>query len=103
MSKKIYVGNMSYSTNEATLNELFASYGEVISAKIISDKFTGKSKGFAFVEMQNEEEAMAAISGLNGKEVNGRELKVNEAIDKAKRPDGGGGGFKNKFRKNNRY
>jgi len=102
MAKKIYVGNMSYSTNEAALNELFGTYGEVVSAKIISDKFTGKSKGFAFVEMKNDEEAMAAISGLNGKEVNGRELKVNEAIDKAQRPDGGGG-FKKGFRKNNRY
>lgn len=95
MSKKIYVGNLSYDTDEAGLTELFTEYGEVLSTKLIVDQFSGKSKGFAFVEMANDEEAIAAISGLNGKEVNSRELKVNEAFDRPKRNN-----FK---RNNNRY
>ncbi len=82
MSKKIYVGNMNYDNTEETLTELFSEYGEVISAKVIIDKYSGRSKGFGFVEMASEEEATAAIEALNGKEVNGRELKVNEALDK---------------------
>lgn len=99
MSKKIYVGNMSYSINETELSDMFSQYGEVISAKVIEDQFTGKSKGFAFVEMENEEEALAAINALNGKEVGGRELKVNEALDKPRRNfdrDGRGGGGNNR-------
>ncbi|OHD13256.1 MAG: RNA-binding protein [Spirochaetes bacterium GWD1_27_9] len=92
MSKKIYVGNMSYSSDESSLSDLFSQYGEVLSAKVIVDQFTGKSKGFAFIEMSNEDEAIAAINALNGKEVNGRQLKVNEAVDKPKN---------NNFRRNN--
>lgn len=103
MSKKIYVGNMSYSTDEETLTNLFADYGEVVSTKIISDQFTGKSKGFAFVEMQNDDEAMSAISALNGKELNGREIKVNEAIDKNRRGDFNSNSRGNRFKRNNRY
>ena len=94
MSKKIYVGNLSYNTSENEINELFSSYGEIISTKLIEDQFTGRSKGFAFIEMEDEESVMAAISGLNGKEVDGRTIKVNEATDRPKR---------NNFRNNNRY
>ncbi len=101
MSKKIYVGNMNYDTDNSALNELFSSFGEVLSVKVIEDQFTGKSKGFAFVEMENEEAAFAAINELNGKEVEGRTLKVNEAFDGPKRNNNrGGGGFR---RNNNRY
>lgn len=96
MSKKIYVGNMSYDTDEATLNQLFSEYGEVLSTKIIIDQFTGRSKGFAFVEMENDEKAIAAINELNGKELNSRELKVNEALDRPKRNND-----RNNFRRNN--
>jgi len=99
MSKKIYVGNMSYSTNEETLTGLFGEYGEVVSTKIIVDQFSGKSKGFGFVEMQNDEEGIAAINGLNGKEVDSRELKVNEAVDRPKRNNFD----RNNNRRNNRY
>ncbi|MBN2546626.1 MAG: RNA-binding protein [Spirochaetes bacterium] len=99
MSKKIYVGNMSYSTNEETLTGLFSEYGEVVSTKIIVDQFSGKSKGFGFVEMQNDDEGMAAINGLNGKEVDSRELKVNEAVDRPKRNNFD----RNNNRRNNRY
>ncbi|HBD95751.1 MAG: RNA-binding protein [Spirochaetes bacterium GWF1_31_7] len=103
MSKKIYVGNMNYGTDEQELNEIFGEFGSVASAKIIMDQFTGRSKGFAFVEMENEEDAMAAINALNGKEIGGRVLKVNEALDRAKPSNGGGdrGGFRRN--NNNRY
>ena len=97
MSKKIYVGNMSYDTNESGLTELFSEFGEVVSTKIIEDQFSGRSKGFGFIEMANDEEAVAAINALNGKEVDGRELKINEAFDKPKRNDRGS------FKRDNRY
>src|SRR4030042_5428792 len=104
MSKKIYVGNMSYSTNDTALNEIFATYGEVLSVKVIEDKFTGRSKGFAFVEMENDDAAIAAINGLNGKEIEGRALKVNEAFDGPKRSNNNrGGGDRGNFRRSNRY
>lgn len=82
MGKKIYVGNLSYNTNEDELMEVFQNYGQVASCKIISDRDTGRSKGFGFVEMGTEDEARAAISSLNGTELDGRQLKVNESIDK---------------------
>ncbi len=85
MSKKIYVGNMSYDNNESTLNDLFSEFGEVVSTKVIMDQMTGRSKGFGFIEMQNDEDAFSAIAALNGKEVNGRALKVNEAVDRPKK------------------
>ena len=85
MGKKIYVGNLSYSTDEDSLSSLFQSYGTVESAKIITDRNTGSSKGFGFVEMSSEEEAQAAIDAVNGTEVDGRQLKVNEAMDKPRR------------------
>ncbi len=85
MGKKIYVGNLSYSTYEADLGQLFGAFGEVASVKIITDRDTGKSKGFGFVEMASESEAQAAIAGMNGREVGGRNLRVNEAEDKPRR------------------
>ncbi len=88
MSKKIYVGNMSYSTTEDTLRDLFTAYGEVESVSVITDKFTGRARGFGFVEMGSEDAAAAAIEALNGQKVDGRELKVNEAHDRAPRDRG---------------
>jgi RNA recognition motif-containing protein len=78
----IYVGNLSFKLNENDLKGIFEEYGEVISAKIITDKYTGRSRGFAFVEMENDDEAKTAIEALNGKEVNERELVVNQARPK---------------------
>jgi len=91
MSKKLYVGNLAFQTTSQDLQELFAQAGTVESASIIEDRDTGRSKGFAFVEMSTEEEAAAAIDQFNGKEVAGRMLKVNEARPKESRPGGGGG------------
>ena len=88
MSKKVYVGNMNYSTAENQLRDLFAQYGEVTSVNIIVDRYTGKAKGFGFVEMANDDEAQKAIDALNGFEFMGRQLRVNEAEDKPRR-DGG--------------
>ena len=88
MSKKVYVGNMNYGTAENQLRDLFAQYGEVLSVNIIVDRYTGKAKGFGFVEMNTDEEARAAIEALNGFEFMGRQLRVNEAEDKPRR-DGG--------------
>jgi RNA recognition motif-containing protein len=85
MSKKIYVGNLNYATTEEQLEQLFVSYGDVVSAVIISDKYTDRSKGFGFVEMATEDAAAAAISGLNGTEVDNREIKVNEANEQKPR------------------
>lgn len=85
MSNKIYIGNLSYDTSEQTLADLFMEYGNVVSSKIIEDKYTGRSKGFAFIEMEDESSAFSAINNLNGKELNGRTLKVNEAHDKPQR------------------
>ena len=85
MSKKVYVGNMNYSTAENQLRDLFAQYGEVSSVNIIIDRYTGKAKGFGFVEMANDDEAQKAIDALNGFEFMGRQLRVNEAEDKPRR------------------
>lgn len=82
----IYVGNLAYSTTEQELSELFGAYGEVRSAHVISDKVTGQSKGFGFVEMSDNQAAETAIRELNGKQVKGRALKVNEAKPRADRP-----------------
>ena len=79
MEKKLYVGSLSYSTTEQGLSEAFAQAGTVVSAAIIMDKMSGRSKGFGFVEMSTEEEAQAAIDLLNDKELDGRAIKVNEA------------------------
>lgn len=79
MAKRIYVGNLSYQTTQEDLQKLFEEFGSVVSATIITDKFSGRSKGFGFVEMSTDEEADAAIEKLNGQEVEGRKLTVNEA------------------------
>jgi RNA recognition motif-containing protein len=84
MPKKIYVGNMNYDTTEDQLQELFAQHGTILSVNIVRDRYTNRPKGFAFVEMEKEEEANAAISALNNTEVDGRALRVNEAH--AKKP-----------------
>jgi RNA recognition motif-containing protein len=85
MAKKLYVGNLSYKTGEEGLRSYFSGFGTVESVKIISDRDTGNSKGFGFVEMSNDDEAQSAIAGANGQEYDGRKLKVNEAIDKPRR------------------
>jgi RNA recognition motif-containing protein len=79
----IYVGNISYETTEDDLKNAFSEYGEVASASIIKDRMTGRSKGFGFVEMPSDEDAKKAIDGMNGKEIGGRPLKVNEARPRA--------------------
>ncbi len=93
MGKKIYVGNLSYTLDEQTLADTFAQYGDVESARIITDRDTGRSKGFAFVEMSDDSAAETAISKLNGYELAGRALNVNEAKPMAPREGGGRGGF----------
>ena len=90
----IYVGNLSWSMTNEDLAALFQQYGSVSSAKILNDKFTGRSKGFGFVEMENADEANAAISALNDSEIQGRKIVVNEAQPK---PEGGGGFKKRSF------
>src|SRR5260370_41570397 len=88
MGKKLYVGNLSYETTDSDLQTLFGPHGTVQSAQVIMDRDTGRSKGFGFVEMDRSEEAQAAIAGLNGKEINGRALTVNEARPREERPGG---------------
>jgi len=92
MGKKLYVGNLSYRMTDSDLEQLFASHGSVTSAQIIMDRDTGRSNGFGFVEMASDQEATAAITALNGKEIEGRTLTVNEARPKEDRGGGGGGG-----------
>jgi RNA recognition motif-containing protein len=95
MEKKLYVGGINYQTTDASLNEAFSQAGTVVSASIMIDKMTGRSRGFGFVEMATEDEAQAAITMWNGKELDGRTLTVNEARPREDRPQraGGGGGF----------
>jgi len=94
MAKEVYVGNISFATNGDRLREVFADYGTVEAVNIITDRETGRSRGFAFVKMATEEEAKSAITALDGKEIDGRQLKVNEAKQKAsfggRRPGGRG-------------
>lgn len=85
MNTKVYIGNLNYDTGEEKLREAFAEFGEVVSVNVITDRYTGQSRGFAFIEMSTEEEAKAAIEAMNGKELDGRQLKVNEARDR--KPD----------------
>ena len=87
----IYVGNLAYTVTEDELREAFAAFGEVASANVITDKFTGQSKGFGFVEMPNNSEADAAIKALNETPLKGRNIKVNQAKPRADRPPRGGG------------
>ena len=91
MGSKIYVGGLPYSATEQELNSLFAAHGNVESARVITDKFTGQSRGFGFVEMSSGEEASKAISALNGTQMGGRTLTVNEAKPQEPRSGGGGG------------
>ena len=92
MANKLYVGNLNYSTDETELQGLFSQYGEVSSVSIITDKVTGRARGFGFVEMATAEGAKAAIEATNGMELRGRQLRVNEAMEQGKKPRGGGGG-----------
>jgi cold-inducible RNA-binding protein len=93
MSTKLYVGNLAFQTTSQELQELFAQAGTVQSASVVEDRDTGRSRGFAFVEMSTSEEATSAIEQFNGKEVGGRALKVNEAKPRENRGGGGGRGF----------
>jgi RNA recognition motif-containing protein len=92
MGSKLYVGNLSYATTSSDLEQLFSAHGSVQSAEVISDRETGRSKGFGFVQMGTDEEAQAAIAALNGQTHDGRPLTVNEAKPREDRPRGGGGG-----------
>ncbi len=91
LGTKLYVGNLSYGVSSSDLQQLFAAFGTVRSAEVITDRDTGRSKGFGFVEMSSDEEAQAAIQGLNGQERDGRAMTVNEARPREERPGGGGG------------
>ena len=103
MAKKLYVGSLSYNTNDAGLKSFFAQAGAVESANVIMDKISGRSRGFGFVEMSSDEDAEKAIEMLNGKDLDGRKITVNEARpmgDKPPRRDGGGyggGGYGRRF------
>jgi RNA recognition motif-containing protein len=92
MSKKLYVGNLSYDVSSSELETMLAAHGTVLSAEVISDRSSGRSKGFGFVEMESAEEADAAITALNGREHGDRALTVNEAKPRVPRSDGGGRG-----------
>jgi RNA recognition motif-containing protein len=97
MGRKLYVGNLSYDTTNETLAEVFAAHGKVDSAEVIMDRMTGRAKGFGFVEMSTDQEAQAAVAALNGQQIDGRTVVVNEARPKEPRSGGfgggGGGGF----------
>jgi RNA recognition motif-containing protein len=92
VGKKLYVGNLSYSVGKDELQQMFVPHGTVVSAQVITDRDSGRSKGFGFVEMGSEQEAQAAIAALNGKTFEGRDLTVNEARPQEGRGGGGGGG-----------
>jgi RNA recognition motif-containing protein len=93
MATKLFVGNLSFETTESDLRTLFEPFGSVASCSLIMDKFTNKSRGFAFIEMGSQAEATKAIAEMNGKDCAGRALTVNEAKPREDRPRGGGGGF----------
>ncbi|MBI3140773.1 MAG: RNA-binding protein [Rhodocyclales bacterium] len=92
MGKKLYVGNLGYNVGKNDLEQMFAAYGTVTSAQVITDRDSGRSKGFGFVEMGSDQEAQAAMAALNGKNIEGRSLTVNEARPQEGRSGGGGGG-----------
>jgi cold-inducible RNA-binding protein len=94
--KNLFVGNISFQTTEGELRALFEPFGQVTRAHIVTDRETGRSRGFAFVEMPNDEEAARAIAGVNGKEIGGRAVKVNEARPREPKGFGGGGGGRNR-------
>ncbi len=91
MSKKLYVGNLGYDVSTSQLEAMFSAFGTIRDARVIEDRDSGRSKGFAFIEMGSDQEALAAIEGLNGKEYDGRALTVNEARPREERGGGGGG------------
>jgi cold-inducible RNA-binding protein len=91
MGKKLYVGNLSYSVNDSSLQQAFSEFGSVQSAKVMTDRDSGRSKGFGFVEMSSDAEAQAAIAGMNGQNLDGRDAVVNEARPMEPRTGGGGG------------
>ncbi len=91
MSKKLYVGNLPYNTNDDDLSNLFSTFGEVTSANVIIDRMTNRSKGFGFVEMSNDADAQKAIDELNNTNFNGRNIRVNEALERKPRREGGFG------------
>ncbi len=92
MGKRLYVGNLPYGVTNSELEQVFAAFGSVQSAQVVTDRETGRSKGFGFVEMATDDEAQAAIKGLDGKDMSGRPLTVNEARPREDRPGGRGGG-----------
>jgi RNA recognition motif-containing protein len=102
---KIYAGNLSYNVTEDDLRQAFEAYGQVASASIVKDKFTGQSKGFGFVEMPSDQEAKAAIAAINGTEMGGRSLNVSEARPRTddRRQGGGGRGGRGGFGRSSRY
>src|SRR6516165_2329466 len=106
MGKKLYVGNLAYSVSDSDLQAMFAPHGAVQSAQVIMDRDTGRSKGFGFVEMSSDQEAQAAIAALNGQQVDGRSLTVNEAKpreDRGGRRGGAGGGGRGDYGGGRRY
>jgi len=92
MGRKLYCGNLSFNTTSSDLKDLFAQYGEVVSAEVVVDRDSGRSRGFGFVEMGSDAAAQAAIQGVNETDVDGRAVKVTEAKPREDRPRGGGGG-----------
>ena len=92
MAKKLYVGNLNYTTDEGSIRKMFEAHGEVVSLNLITDKYTGQSKGFGFVEMATDEAAKAAVAALNGQQVDSRAIRVNEAFDKPRGEGGDRGG-----------
>ena len=97
MNNKLYVGNLAFSVTSESLQDSFTGFGEVQSAKVMTDRETGRSKGFGFVEMSTDAQAQAAIDGLNGKTMEGRALTVNVARPREERSGGGGGGYNNRY------
>lgn len=97
MGKKLFVGNLKYEVDDNVLRDLFSPHGTIESATVITDRSTGQSKGFGFVEMSNDDEAAAAIEALNGQEHDGRPLTVNEARPREDRRGGGGGGGRGRY------
>lgn len=97
MGKKLYVGNLSFDVNDSDLQQLFSAHGSIVSAQVIIDRDTNRSKGFGFVEMSSDGEAQAAVAALDGKDHGGRALKVNEAKPKENRSGGGGGGRRDRY------
>lgn len=102
MSKRLFIGGLPYSTTDSTLEEMFAKFGTVLSANVIIDKFTGKSKGFGFVDMEKDEEAEEAIKKLNDTELEKRKIVVNIARPREERPSYGNGDSRRDFRQNRR-